>query len=366
MKAFQFSFITLLFSFLFFAQGLFAQDNKGWSIGANAHYGFILSHRYNMGHLVRGHTPAFELTLSKQTFGKKYWQQHYHYPVVGYSFLFINLKNDEQLGNAFGVFPHVSFPQNRQRKFMRYFRIGAGAGYITKIFERIDNNKNNAIGSHFNVLISFMYGFRWKVDPHFSINGGLSFVHFSNASVKAPNLGINVPTVQLGAEWHFSDGKEIYLADSIAPPRDRKWHYSVILSGGIKEINPPQGPIYGISSLNIEAIKPVSRKSRIGVGLDIFYDASLEKKLSGEFMDYSGMFAVVRPGLHFHYELKLSEFSMFFDVGGYLYTRWKQDGYIYARQGIRYRIAKNWLVGVALKTHYFKADFAEWGVGYEF
>ena len=83
-------------------------------------------------------------------------------------------------------------------------------------------------------------------------------------------------------------------------------------------------------------------------------------------MDYGGMFAVVRPGLHFHYELKLSEFSMFFDVGGYLYTRWKEDGYIYARQGVRYRIAKNFLVGVALKTHYFKADFAEWGIGYEF
>ena len=161
-------------------------------------------------------------------------------------------------------------------------------------------------------------------------------------------------------------GNIIYKKDSIARPRDRKWHYSIILSGGLKEINPAGGPKYGISSLNAEVIKPVSRKSRIGVGLDIFYDASIERKLKRSGGDYSGMFAVVRPGLHFHYELMVSEFSMLFDVGGYLYTRWNEDGYIYARTGIRYRVAKHVLLGLALKTHYFKADFAEWGVGYEF
>ena len=134
----------------------------------------------------------------------------------------------------------------------------------------------------------------------------------------------------------------------------------------MKEISPAGGVKYGISSLNAEVIKPVSRKSRIGVGLDIFYDASLEVKLKKSGQDYSGLFAVVRPGLHVHYELKLYEFSIFFDVGSYLYTRWKDDRYIYARTGIRYRVAKHLLLGVALKTHYFKADFAEWGVGYEF
>ncbi len=358
---------SLFFSLLFFSHFSFSQSkSNGWSVGANIQYGFILSHRHNMGHLVRGHTPAYELTVSKQTFGKKYWQQHFHYPVIGYSFVYINLKNNDQLGTAFALFPHISFPQNKQRKFMRYFRMGCGAGYITKIFDRIENNKNNAIGSHFNVFLSFMYGFKWKVHQNFSIDGGLSLVHFSNATIKSPNLGINVPTVQLGATWHFSDGKEVYKTDSIAPLRDRKWHYSVIISGGMKESDVIAGNKYGIASLNAEAVKPVSRKSRIGVGLDIFYDATLEDKLKRNFQDYSGMFAVIRPGLHFHYELKISEFSAFFDVGGYLYTRWKGDTYIYARQGVRYRIAKHFLIGVALKTHYFKADFAEWGIGYEF
>ena len=358
---------SIFFLFIFSSYFSFSQSKyNGWGIGASIHYGFILSHRHNMGHLVRGHTPAYEVTVSKQTFGDKYWQQHYRYPVIGYSFIYINLKNNEQLGSAFAFYPHISFMQNKQRKFMRYFKIGAGAGYISKVFDRIENNKNNAIGSHINVFINFTYGFKWKVHRNFSIDGAVAFMHFSNASFTAPNLGINVPTIQLGATWHLSDGKEIYKKDSITPPRDRKWHYSILLSGGLKEVSPAGGVKYGIGSLNAEAIKPVSRKSRIGVGLDIFYDASLEKKLKGANQDYSGMFAVVRPGLHFHYELKLSEFSLFFDVGGYLFTRWKEDGYIYARQGVRYRIAKNWLVGVALKTHYFKADFAEWGVGYEF
>lgn len=353
--------------FIFLSHFSFSQTKyDGWSVGASAQYGFILSHRHNMGHLVRGHTPAYELTVSKQTFGAKYWQQHYHYPVIGYSFIYINLKNDEQLGTALALYPHISFMQNRQRKFMRYFRIGCGAGYISKVFDRIENNKNTAIGSHINIFINFTYGFRWMLHRSFSLNGGLSFMHFSNASFTAPNLGINLPTIHLGATWHFSGGKDVYKKDSITQPRDRKWHYSVILSGGLKEITPAGGPKYGIGSLNAEVIKPVSRKSRIGLGLDIFYDASIERKLKRSGKDYSGMFATVRPGLHFHYELKISEFSMLFDVGGYLYSRWTEDGYIYARSGIRYRVAKHVLIGLALKTHYFKADFAEWGVGYEF
>ncbi|MCG3165227.1 MAG: hypothetical protein POELPBGB_00989 [Bacteroidia bacterium] len=361
---FRFSF---LFLFIFFIHSSFAQSNlNGWSIGADAQYGFILSHRHSMGHLVRGHTPSFQITVSKQTIGNKYWQQHFRYPIIGYSFLFIDLKNNDQLGNAFALYPSITFTQNRQRKFMRYFKIGCGPGYISKVFDRVDNNKNNAIGSHINVFINFTYGFNWKPQRNLSIDGGLSFTHFSNASFTAPNLGINLPMLHLGASWNFNDGNIIYKKDSIAPPRERKWHYSVILSGGLKEISPAEGPKYGIASLNAEAIKPVSRKSRIGLGLDLFYDASLETKLKKDSADFSGMFAVVRPGLHFHYELKISEFSMFFDVGGYLYTRWKEDGYIYARPGIRYRVAKNILLGLALKTHYFKADFAEWGIGYEF
>lgn len=357
----------IISSIILLSSSAFSQSkSNGWGIGASIQYGFILSHHHNMGHLVRGHTPAYELTLSKKTLGDKYWQQHFHYPVIGYSFIYINLKNNDQLGSAFAIYPHVSFMQNKQRKFMRYFKIGAGAGYITKTFDRIENNKNNAIGSHINVYINFTYGFKWRVHQNLSIDGAISFMHFSNASFTAPNLGINIPTIQLGATWYLSNSKEVFKKDSIIPPRDRKWHYSVILSGGLKEINPAYGPKYGIGSLNAEVIKPVSRKSLIGIGLDIFYDASLEKDLKHAGMDYSGMFAVVRPGMHFHYELKLSEFSLFFDVGGYLYTRWKEDGYIYARQGIRYRVAKHVLLGLALKTHYFKADFAEWGVGYEF
>lgn len=352
---------------LFFSQSSFSQSKlNGWKIGANFQYGFLMSHHKGMGHLVKGHLPAFELSVSKQKFGEKYWQQHYRYPVVGYSLLIIDLENPDVLGTAIAIFPHISFPQNRQRKFMRYFRVGCGAGYITKPFDRTDNHKNNAIGSHFNVFFSFMYGFKWRVQNNFSIDAGISLMHFSNGAVKSPNLGINIPNIQLGATWHFSDGKEVYKKDSIAPPRDRKWHYSVILSGGIKEIPPAGGPKYGIASLNAEVIKPVSRKSRIGLGLDIFYDASLEEKLKRSHEDYSGMFAVVCPGIHFHYELKFSQFSMFMDVGTYFYRRYKDENHIYARPGIRYRIKENWLLGISLKTHYFKADFAEWGVGYEF
>ena len=53
-------------------------------------------------------------------------------------------------------------------------------------------------------------------------------------------------------------------------------------------------------------------------------------------------------------------------TGVYFFTKAKDDGLIYSRVGLRAKVYKNLTASLTLKTHFFKADVIEWGVGYCF
>jgi hypothetical protein len=58
--------------------------------------------------------------------------------------------------------------------------------------------------------------------------------------------------------------------------------------------------------------------------------------------------------------------SFLFQAGVYPYTRYKDDGIIYSRLGLRYLFGKHILANITLKTHFAKADNIEFGLGYTF
>src|SRR5436853_7372771 len=103
-RIFSLAKLFLLFTFL---SGANAQDTKEnyfdqSSFVGRLHYGFLLAHRPRIEHLVR-HTYGFEISLSRQTIGKKLWQQYYRYPQTGFSYIFLDFNNPDVLGNAHGL-----------------------------------------------------------------------------------------------------------------------------------------------------------------------------------------------------------------------------------------------------------------------
>ena len=50
----------------------------------------------------------------------------------------------------------------------------------------------------------------------------------------------------------------------------------------------------------------------------------------------------------------------------YPYNIAKEDGWFYTRISGRYLVTENIYVAVGLKTHLYRAEFIEWGVGYRF
>jgi hypothetical protein len=107
-----------------------------------------------------------------------------------------------------------------------------------------------------------------------------------------------------------------------------------------------------------------SKKHVWGIGSDLFYDNSLSVKNGQLYGDYSKA-ADFRPGIHGAWMLEVNRLGILANIGFYPYTAYKNDGNFYHRIGLRYGFG-NLIACLQLKTHYARADFVEWGIGWNF
>ena len=224
----------LFFAFLgLISFSTFAQDSIP-SFGASVtyHHGFIAPHKPEVNEIIKGHTQIIEVAAYKNTNGTRQWEQYFNNPKVGVSAIYINTGNEESLGKAYGIMPMVELPLNHW-KVQWNIRAGCGLGYIQKPFDRVDNYKNLAIGSNFNVLIfaNSKWNIKWSDKIESSV--GLSLTHFSNGSLKRPNLGINLLSINTGIAYHFGKTETTIPFNDVN--RERKWNKYLNLNSGVKE-----------------------------------------------------------------------------------------------------------------------------------
>jgi hypothetical protein len=353
-----------LFFVLFFILKIgSAQDTiPNLGIKGTFHHGFIAPHKPLVNEVIKGHTQIFELSFYKNTTGQRQWEQYFNNPKIGISGFVINTGNDESLGKAYGVIPFVEMPLN-QWKIKWNLKFGFGVGYIEKPFNRIDNYKNLTIGSHLNALIFVNSLWDLPINERFNTSLGLSLTHFSNGSLKRPNLGINLLSVNCGVGYNFGKQKQIVPFNDVN--KEKTWNNFVAFSGGVKEIPPIGGKKYLVYSLVYQWIKTTSNKSGFGGGTDVFYNTSLEPLIQRVQNEDKGTIGNVRFGIHGAYQLALGKLTLQLQVGGYAYTAYKDNGNIYSKLNSRYFVTDKLFFNLSLKTHYAVADFIEYGIGFK-
>jgi len=340
----------------------FSQEEKQ-SIGLKGtyHYGAILPHRPEVNEVVEGHTQAYEVSFYKPTLGRKEWQQTYNYPSLGVSALAMNLGNEKELGMGYGILPFIELPLNK-RKINWKLKIGYGLAYIEKPFNRVNNYKNIAIGSHYNALIYASSLWSIKLSDAFNTSAGLSFIHFSNGSYSRPNLGLNTLSLNTGLSYNFGGKKELIVNN--IDERPHKWTKKVIVGFGIKEIPPVNGPKYFVSSYSFNMIKTRAEKSSFGFGADLFYNTSLSALIIQDTNATSSSLDDFRFGLGGIYSFDFGRISLLVHMGGYVFTRYKTDGYIYTKVITRFNVSDKLFINLSMKTHFAVADFIGVGIGY--
>ncbi len=357
--------IFLLVLLLAFSESVFSQQLKNSSVQFESkyHYGFLMSHRPMMRHLQQAHTQGMEFCISKQTNGEKLWQAYHDYPVIGVMYLNSSLGNHDVLGNVNALYAFLNFHLTPIKKTTLNFRFAAGIGYLSNKFDRLNNYKNIAIGSHFNASIDMSYELRYALSDKFQFASGLGLTHFSNGAFKTPNLGVNIPSLNAGITYVINPVNRFVPTqkDSLK----RKSEIYTIFSGGMKQVYPACGDYYAAFTWSSAYALPLSPKRKFSVGLDFFLDYSNLRSLKriNELPKHD--FQVYKAGIFVGHQIVFSNLTFLTELGYYYRTLYKADGFVYTRIGLRYKFNKHFFANLSLKTHYAKADFLEWGIGYK-
>lgn len=330
--------------------------------GSSFQYGFIMPHHPEMKSLIKGHVKSAELFVEFPTYGKMEWHHRYNFPTWGTSFYLADLANPQQTGMAFGLYPYFNLPLFGGKSFRLNQKVGWGVGYLTKFFDRNDNHKNIIVGSAINAIVNLTTSAELDIKDKFKSRIAFSFVHFSNASFAQPNLGYNLPSASLAFLYTFGNTSKSVAPDTFSVYMPT-FYLSSVLAGGVKEVLPAGGKKWPAFVHSLDAAYRFTYKSGVALTADLYYSTSIKERLSRDSVFVNNV-ETLQPGMALFYRLYIGKINMSLGMGTYLFSKFKDDGIFYHRFITRYDLNERLFLNIVLKTHFFKADFAEFGVGY--
>ncbi len=367
----RFILILVLFPLLSHSQSL-----KGITFEPNFHYGRIIKHTAKFSADVTSNTFGLELNVIKKTYGKQAWQAHQGYPSFGVALSYFNFGDKEIFGGAVGAMPNFTFKFLEKKRWHAHFRIGVGAAYLNRPYNVAHNPTNNAIGSYLNSMIGFRFGTGWYLNEKWTLQSSISYTHFSNGASTLPNLGLNVPALNLGVTYIPQPlQKEDFIPASTSRTRDPKIYFSLMQAFSLTETITPGGPKYPIHITALSAGRNLGYANRLWAGLEYEFNYAVY-----DFMNHIGQFETqqlrrrnaTRLLIFVADEVTLGNASMWFQAGTYLTRSFLQPGLIYTKLGVRYyfrmkdRKTPNLHLGVYMKSHQVVAEYVSLGLGIGF
>jgi len=358
--------------------GCYGQEHQagaGFGIEANLLSGKILKHTVNFRAPVPDRTTGAEVNLIWQTWGKKPWQQRRHYPVIGVGFSYLNFGIDSIYGRGVGVYPTLQLPLLRAGKFEWTLKLGCGLGFVTRHYERVPSwdTINNAVSTHINNYTLFATHFRYRINEHWDVQVGGQFSHMSNASLRIPNLGINVYGIQAGVRYFPVSSRPSKIKYKLPPVRN-PWGVQVRAGIAGNEMGVPDGPLYPVFLLSGHLMKQYLGMNRVFIGLDYSYHKGIEAFLkNNEIHPGSERRYSWKSSIYVGNEFLIGRVGIVVQAGYYIHNAYlrldpyyqKIGGNIYLLQREKGPL-KELYTSLLLKTHKTQAELAELGIGMGF
>lgn len=332
-------------------------------------YGFMVNHHLEM-RIFNAHFPSFEINLGKETYGLQRWQSMYDYPIIGVSYWYSQMGNSHLVGSANAVFPYINYPVVRNKKQELNFRLGLGLAYLTKRFDRLENYKYIAIGSHVNAAVNLMAEYRWRFNPRMHAAVGVALMHFSNGSTKTPNYGMNTPSLNLAFAYRLSK-ENPSLSRKLKPllytfefPEPKSIDLSLGTTVALKDMGSEYNRTFMIYNFYATVMNQFSFKSSAGIGVDVTYDESDYYFAKLNNVPYEQKSELLRFGLGPAYQLHMSKLSYNFGLGFYLKGKLAPTT-SYFKFGVQYQVTPGLFANIMLRTNFARADYLGIGLGYK-
>lgn len=318
-----------------------------------------------------------EIALIKRSQARKIWEILYNNPTISYTLSYQTLGNQKILGNAISLIPAIHFQLLKKKKSSLQIRVGWGLGIITQKYNSLANPSNIVIGSHLNAAATLRAIFKYNITKkiQFLLGGGIN--HYSNGRIAIPNLGANIPFVQIGIQYHF---KSTIIADSLSqkiiqslPRLNQSIRPFVSLGLGLTEIGATQGVKYPIYTLSVGISRRMARISKLSLSFGYLYNKAtynFDKNNGGiryQYFNYS------RIAVAITHEFIFGHLGFVTTVGVYLNKHRFQRSIILSKIGFHlylhnyFKKMKHQLwAGGYVRAYAGEAEFVEFVLGYNF
>lgn len=321
--------------------------------------------------------------------GTNEWEKLLGYPEYGLEVLFGDLKNDF-LGNMFAIQPFVRIPLfKNHEKFGVYFTAGIGFAYFDNAYHLFDNPENGLIGCGLNNYTKGEIEIGYHLGKHWRIFAGAGAFHFSNAHIRLPNIGANVPEAKLGVTW-FQNYPEKFAKNAYRQI-DTTWNWYIRYGSGFhaygSTMKPFGGPVYPVYSFSFGTGQNLSAVYAVSFGTTLGYYSGFNNFLLSEMLldKNDAFFKSIYASVYFGQEVMMGKFAVYGECAvdiekpflreyGDIFDR--QEGMVKTikninsnRLGLRYYIKEinkehrwNANVGLFIKSNFTQADFVECAV----
>ena len=327
--------------------------------------GNIALHNNDILHLITGHPEGIILSWNKKTFGDEAWEQRFNYPDYGVSFIYQNLKNDV-LGNNYGLYAHYNFYFLKRNLTLR---VGQGIAYNTNPYDKLENHKNIAFGTHLLSSTYVMLNYKKeRLFNRFGLQAGLSLIHYSNANVKAPNTSVNTMALNIGLNYNIDEEDSEYIENLSDNKFTERIKYNIAFRSGVNQSDIIGSGQFPFCILSAYADKRLSHVSAIQLGADVFFSNFLKELIYYQSVSFpeenvSGDEDYKRVGLFAGHELFINKMSIETQLGYYIYYPFDFEGRTYMRIGLKRYFGEKLFGAITLKSHGAKAEAVEFGVG---
>ncbi len=347
---------AILFMALTLSMGVFAYSNLDLSYRLSGTAGGMLKDG-RVDKWLQGPMAGGTFAVEFHPTGGLHSLQQWNNASIGVGTTYMNLGNNEKLGNMVALYGYLNLPFFSSKHFRIGIRPTVGIAFLDKRYintlpegkepySRNDggfNESNQNIGSVLNAYLAGELFMDFPIKDGWEIICSGGFYHVSNGSVMAPNGGYNIFGGELGLRYHPENQTGRFRPRSDVPHRlydgvDKPWAVEISMTGSARQVyygdNYGGMKFFGVASIKAAAYWVPLSIFRLGAGLDAFYDGyyacvndqfasqnpgAVTTSFGKTYLKESNIANCFRLGFSIQPELIIGKLTAGFHVGFYLY-----------------------------------------------
>lgn len=338
-----------------------AQDNTPF-LGVKGHTGFIIPHTAVLQSVADTNPWGVSLEGGRVLKTAGAWASCNCFTKVGLEAAYFNYQNPQELGASYNLIifgePYIALRGN----WSVTLRGAVGVSYLTKVYDEVANPTNLFFSTPLNFLGAASLTLDYRVLDRYVFRLSANYNHISNGGRRAPNKGMNFPTVSLGVEKHFGD-RQFPTYAKRPGLRERNWYRYIFLSGSretVKADSLHQRSGHLNTGLEAGFMRSVSNINALSGGFELYVNGAWAEAAQRQ----NEKVIPVRSSLTLGHALVFGKFSFTQQLGYHLHQpSILANQSFFQRYALYYRLGR-WLnAGISLQARGPVADYMDIRMG---